>query len=371
VSRAMEFGLGLMGYHGCWDDAAFAEAHGFSTAGFVDSPLLGGDPFACMALAARATSSLRVGVLLAVPGIRNAAATAAGIATINRLAPGRTFLGTGTGFTGRATFGLPRLSPSRLRAFSADCRALLDGEEAVHEEAGRTRPIRLRHKEGLYVDLEERIPVYVGADGPKALAVAGEVGDGWIVTLQYANVMANGPDVFAASLAQVQEAARAAGRTLADFHTIYSACICVLEPGESAVSPRALERVGMAAMMPFHAYADDPAIAGYLPPQLQERLEVYEREVLSRFGVDRDRLYQESHRGHLSHLLEGEAEVLTDEIVRMTTLTGTAEEIADTLRRLEEHGLRNVTFWIPPHLTREVVLEVEQKVMPLLAAAPA
>ncbi len=59
----MQFGLGLMGYHGCWDDAAFAEAHGFASAGFVDSPLLGGETFACMALAASATTTLRLGSL--------------------------------------------------------------------------------------------------------------------------------------------------------------------------------------------------------------------------------------------------------------------------------------------------------------------
>jgi 5,10-methylenetetrahydromethanopterin reductase len=358
-----------MGYYGCWDDAAFAEAHGFSTVGFVDSPLLGGDPFACMALTAQATASMRLGVLLAVPSNRNAAVTAAGIATVNRIAPGRTFLGVGTGFSGRATFGLPRVSASRLRAFAADCRALLDGDEALHREGDRDRFVRFGHKEGLYVDLEHRIPVYVGADGPKALAVAGEIGDGWIVTLQYANVMDNAPEIFAGSLAQVQAAAEQAGRSLDGAYTIYSACVCVLEPGESAVSPRALEQVGMAAMMPFHAYADDPSIAAYLPPPLQERLEVYEREVLSRFRAPRDRAYQETHRGHLSHLLEGEPAVLTDEIVRMTTLTGTAEEIAGTLRLLEGSGLRNVTFWIPPHLTREVVLDIERKVMPLLATA--
>ncbi|MGH2877922.1 MAG: hypothetical protein ACRDLV_16845, partial [Solirubrobacteraceae bacterium] len=58
--------------------------------------------------------------------------------------------------------------------------------------------------------------------------------------------------------------------------------------------------------------------------------------------------------------------VLTDEIVRMTTLTGTAQEIAATLGRMEEAGLTNVSFWIPPHLTREVVLEVESQLMPLM-----
>jgi 5,10-methylenetetrahydromethanopterin reductase len=367
----VDFGLGLMGYNGCWEDAAFAEAHGFATAGFVDSPLLGGDPFACLALAAQATTAMRLGTFLAIPGARTAATTAAAIATINRMAPGRTFLGVGSGFTGRATFGLPRVPVSSLRAFAADCRALLDGEEIIHRDGKRERPIRFRHKEGLYVDLEHRTSVYVAADGPKALAAAGEVGDGWIITLQYSNVMDNAADVYAWSLGQLLAAAEEAGRSMADAYKMYSACVCVLAPGESAASPRALERVGMAAMMPFHAYADDPSIAEHLPPPLRDRIEIYEREVLSRLPVPRDRLYQETHRGHLSHLIDGEAAVLTDEIVRMTTLTGTAEEIAATLRKLEDAGLDNVSFWVPPHLTREIVVDIAEQVMPLLTPSAA
>jgi alkanesulfonate monooxygenase SsuD/methylene tetrahydromethanopterin reductase-like flavin-dependent oxidoreductase (luciferase family) len=365
----MDFGVGLMGYHGCWDDAAFAEAHGFSSAGFVDSPLIGGDPFVCLALAAQATESMRLGTFLAIPSLRQAAATASAIATVNKLAPGRTFLAMGTGFTGRAVFGLPRISANRLRTYAGQCRGLLDGDEVIHREGSHERPIRFRHTEGRYVDTENRIPVLVAADGPKALAVAGEVGDGWVITLQYSNVMQNAADVFAGSWAQVQAAAAAAGRSMDGAYTMYSACVCVLEPGESAVSPRALEQVGMAAMMPFHAYADDPSIGPYLPPPLQERLEIYEREVQGRFGVGPERYHQETHRGHLSHMLEGEAAVLTDEIVRMTTLTGTAEEIAATLSGLEAAGLDNVSFWAPPHLTREIVLDIERKVMPLMATA--
>jgi alkanesulfonate monooxygenase SsuD/methylene tetrahydromethanopterin reductase-like flavin-dependent oxidoreductase (luciferase family) len=367
----MDFGLGLMGYHGCWEDAAFAEAHGFSSAGFVDSPLIGGDPFVCLGLAAAATHEMRLGTFLAIPSLRQAATTASAIATVNRLAPGRTFLAMGTGFTGRAVFGLPRISAARLRTYALSCRALLDGQEVVHREGRHEQPIRFRHAEGRYVDIENRIPVMVAADGPKALTVAGEVGDGWVITLQYANVMENAADVFAGSWAQVQAAAEAAGRSLDDAYKMYSACVCVLEPGESAVSPRALEQVGMAAMMPFHAYADDPSIGPFLPPALQDRLEIYEREVQGRFAVAPDRYHQETHRGHLSHILEGEAEVLTDEIVRMTTLTGTAEEIARTLRGLEAAGLDNVSFWAPPHLTQEIVLDIERKVMPLVASPAA
>ena len=228
---------------------------------------------------------------------------------------------------------------------------------------------RFRHREGLYVDIEARTPVYVAGDGPKALAAVGAAGDGWVATLQYSNVMSNCAEVFAGSLAAVRAGAEAAGRELADPYTMWSICVCVLDEGESAVSDRALAHAGPGAMMPFHAYADDPSIGPYLPPPLRDRLEIYEREVLARFDVPRDRIHQETHRGHLSHLLEGEHLVLTEEIMRATMLVGTAQEIADVLTRLGALGLRNVSFWIPPHLTRQGVLDIEEKVMPLVDAS--
>ena len=356
----MEFGLGLLGYEGCWDDAAFAEQHGFASAGFVDSPLLGGETFACLALAAQATATIRLGTFLAVPSNRSAATTAQGIATINRLAPGRTFLGVGTGFTARSTFGLPPLPAATLRDYVLECRALLDGQEAVHVEGDRRRPIRFGQPQQGYIELEPRIPIYVAADGPKALRVAGETGDGWVASLMYASAMGNSTEVFADSLGVVTAAA---GRAVP---AIWSNTICVLEPGERPTDPRVLERVGAYAMMPFHSYADRPEVAEHLPPPVQERLEIYRHEVLDRFDVPADRLYQEAHRGHLSHLLEGEGAVLTDEIVRMTTLTGTAEEIAERLRALEAAGLTGFSIWAPPHQTREAVLEVEERIVPLL-----
>jgi alkanesulfonate monooxygenase SsuD/methylene tetrahydromethanopterin reductase-like flavin-dependent oxidoreductase (luciferase family) len=367
----MEFGLGLLGYHGCWDDAAFAEEHGFSTAGFVDSPLIGGDPYVCLGLAADRTERIRLGTFLAIPSLRSPAVTAAGVGTVNRIAPGRTFIGIATGYTGRQTFGLQAVSAERMREHAQACRDLLAGRPVTHRWQRTEREIRFRHKPDAYLDTEHEIPIYVGADGPKALRAAGEAGDGLVVTLKYSHAMLNSPEVFAAQLAAAREAASEAGRSFDDAYTIWSTVPCVLEPGESAASPRVLERVGASAMMPFHTYACDPSIGEYLPPPLRERLEIYEREVMSRWDVPRDLAYQEAHAGHLSHLLDGEAAVLTDEIVRMTTLTGTAQEIAAVLRRLEEEGLRNVSFWFPPHLTREGILEIEEQLMPLMRGAPA
>jgi 5,10-methylenetetrahydromethanopterin reductase len=362
----MDFGLVLMGYHGCWDDVAFAEQHGFATAGFVDSPLLAGDPYVCMTLAAQRTQRMRVGTMLAIPELRRAPTNAAAIATVNAIAPGRTFLGLGTGFTGRAVFGMPRLPAAALAAHARECRALLDGLEVEHRWGSHGKPVRFRQTEGRYIDLEHRTPVYVAADGPRALQAAGSSADGLIVSLMYADTMRNAPEVFAGSLGAFQQSAGAAGRELTDPYTMWSISVCVLEEGESAISPRALEQVGAGAMMAFHSYADDPSIAEHLPPPIRDRLHVYEREVLARFPADRR--HQETHRGHLSHLLEGEDEVLTEEIVRMTTLTGTAAEIAAVLRRMSVAGLRNVAFPIPPHLTRQVIVDIETKVRPLLEA---
>jgi Luciferase-like monooxygenase len=356
----LDFGLGLLGYHGCWEDAAFAERHGFQTAGFVDSPLLGGETYACMALAAHQTSTLRVGPFLAVPSNRSAATTAQGVATINRLAPGRAFLALGTGYTARNTFGLPALPAARLREYARSVRSLLDGELAHEREGERELSLRLQQSAD-YIDLERRIPIYLAADGPKALSVAGGLGEGWVTTLQYASVMENAAAVFAGSLA----AARAAGLA-EDAYTIWSNTICVLEPGERPTSPRVLRRVGAYAMMPFHSWADNPAIAAQLPPAVAQRLELYEREVLARFPGGAAERHHFTHRGHLSHLQPGEEKVLSDEIVRMTTLTGSAEEIAGVLRELAAVGLRNLSVWAPPPLTREVVVEVAERIRPLL-----
>ncbi|HEX3803377.1 MAG TPA: LLM class flavin-dependent oxidoreductase [Solirubrobacteraceae bacterium] len=366
----MDYGLGLLNYYGCWDDVAFAEQHGFQTAGFVESPLLAGDPFVCLGLAAQATSHVRLGTFLSIPGLRDATTLAGGIATVNRLAPGRVFLAAGTGYTARDTFGLGPVAAERVRDTALTIRGLLAGEEVEHTIGKATRAIRFRHEvRNGCVDTEHPVPIYIAGDGPKALRAAGEAGDGLIVTLKNADAMGNAPEVLQGAIAQVSTIADEAGRSFENGYVMWSSAICVLEPGESAVSPRALDHIGAACMMAFHSYACHPEISDFLPPPIRDRIEIYERNVLSRFP--RETRYQEVHAGHLAHMLEGEAEVLTEDIVRMTSLTGTATEIADQLRRLEAAGLSNMTFWVPPHLTRSVVRDVEEQIMPLMRQAAA
>ena len=368
----MDFGVVLQGYPGCAEDAAFAEQHGFNMAGFVETPLLAGDPFAWMALAAKATKTMKLGTMLTIPGIRSAPSAASGLATVNSIAPGRVFLGIGSGYTSRQCLGLRRpLAASKMRDYANRVRGLLAGEE-VFEPVGNTEmPIRLKHQEALRVSPDQPIPVYIAADGPKALQAAAETADGVIMTLRYVTEPDDRARAFGDAVATVRDMAAEHGRNFDDGYIIYSTQICILEPGESALSPRALNQIGPFAMTAFHAYTCTPEIRKFLPAAVSDRLEIWEKEVLSRFDCPPDRLYQEVHAGHLSYLLDGEAAVLTEELIRMITVTGTPEEIAAQLRAIEHAGAHNVTLNFPQSAMREQIVEIEEQIMPLLARTPA
>ena len=75
----------------------FAENLGYSHAWVADSQMIWSDCYAYLALAAERTRTINIGTGVSVVGTRTAPVTAHSIATINRLAPGRTFLGLGSG----------------------------------------------------------------------------------------------------------------------------------------------------------------------------------------------------------------------------------------------------------------------------------
>ena len=84
---------------------AHMENLGYSHAWVADTQMMWSDCYAVLALAAQQTRSIRIGTGVAVAGTRIAPVTANSIATINRLAPGRTFLGLGTGNTAMRVMG--------------------------------------------------------------------------------------------------------------------------------------------------------------------------------------------------------------------------------------------------------------------------
>ena len=89
----MEFCIGTTAKIDAVDLVKQAEDLGASHFGVGEGPLLFSDPYQYLALAARDTSTIKLGTWVTNPLTRIPPVTANSIATLNALAPGRTFLG--------------------------------------------------------------------------------------------------------------------------------------------------------------------------------------------------------------------------------------------------------------------------------------
>ena len=255
-----------------WQIFPELERLGYDHGWAPDSQMIWSDSYATLALAAHHTSRIRLGTGVAIAGTRLAPVTAHSIASINKLAPGRTFLGIGTGHTAMRIMGQRPMKAAAFREYLRVLRALLHGQEvdyAMPGGDGEARPIRFLDRELESVNTDQPVPVYVAANGPKALAAAGAYGDGRICA-------GNEPlGVLARNLERVEAGAAEVGRSLpGDFHTASLTFACVLKPGETTnyawSDYEALQLKEVMALLPEHATiptgTEDPLVsAGTVP----------------------------------------------------------------------------------------------------------
>lgn len=119
-----------------------AENLGYSHCWVTDSQMIRSNCWAVLALAAQQTRRMRLGTGVNVPGLRLAPVAANGIATINRLAPGRCFIGLGTGHTAMRTLGQKPMRLGPFKEYVQTVQALLRGEQVDYTLDGETHPIR-------------------------------------------------------------------------------------------------------------------------------------------------------------------------------------------------------------------------------------
>jgi len=152
-------------------EAAAAEAAGFDEVWLgEDFYEAGGIAAAALALGATSRVTVGLGVLSAV--IRHPALLAMELAALGRAHPGRLIAGIGLGDPGPlAAIGrLPESPLAAVRESVTTVRTLLGGDPA---RAGEGR-ITLGHP--------SRVPIHMGAAGPRMLRLAGEVGEGTILS---------------------------------------------------------------------------------------------------------------------------------------------------------------------------------------------
>ena len=317
---------------------ARAENLGYDFCWISDSPLIRSNPWAVMALAAHQTRTIRLGTGLAIPGLRLAPVAANGIATINRLAPGRTFLGVGTGNTAMRTMGQ---KPATIKAFAEYIRvvrALIRGEEADYTLDGITHPIRMQNLELRYVDVEHDIPIHVGGFGPRAQALAGELGDGLISGIPRGGTIPQ-------ALANAKKGADKAGRTLDNFEMTVLANLVMLEPGETLDSQRVVAECGSSIMANVHYLVDWVKETGNAPPDYV--MPIWDEYMAFHQSRDADRAHQQLHASHYSYLDPDEARFVTPEMIRTFCIAGQPDEIIERLHELEAEGLNAINFSFP------------------------
>ena len=197
--------------------AEAADAFGYDMVGIADTPGIAMDPWVATTLLAAHTQRARVAVCVTNLVTRHPAVSAASIASVSLLAPGRVLLGIGVGHSGTRNLGAPSLPASELAEGVAFIRELLRGRPASYRGGTAHLPW-----------VKEPSPVFLAASHLRSLRAAGATADGVFI-----NYGLGAGDV-KASEGTVLEAARSAGRNPDEVEVWQIACLDCTADGDVA-----------------------------------------------------------------------------------------------------------------------------------------
>ena len=209
---------------------------------------------------AATTERIRLGVGVVNPFTRSPALLGMGAATLDRLSGGRMMLGLGRSDADviHGRMGIDYRTPlARLRGTVSALRSMWDGDRVSTEYAG----VRLSNVGLAIRPMQERLPIYLAAIGPRALRLAGEVADGVLLNA-YAPV-----EYIRWATRVVRESAEAAGRDPASVDITCMLIVRLTDDPDAMVSSLQ-ERVARLIAEPFTGDAllgyggFDPSILG-------------------------------------------------------------------------------------------------------------
>ncbi len=330
----MKFGFTLKPDHSIERTIALtkqAEAAGFDYGWLFDSHVLWRDPYPLLTLMAQATTRMRLGTCVTNPATREPSVTASSLALLNELSGGRMDLGIGRGDSARRVEGRPPTTMARLGEATRLIRELVEGRSADSDGTD----IKLPWSPG------DRLPVWIAGYGPKALDLTGRIADG--VILQVAD-----PDLIRWFVAQLHDAARAAGRD--------PASIEVMAAAPAHVGPRdaTRERVRWFPALVSNHVVD--LVNKYPREQLPESLTGYINE---REGYD-----------YLHHAEVGSsnATFVEDEVVDRFTVIGSVDEHREKLTALAEAGVTQFNIYLMNGDEEETLKVYGREIIPAMQA---
>jgi len=338
----MKFGAMIAPRISDWRIACEIENLGYDAVWVSDSQMLWSDCYATLALVAQHTSRIQVGTGVTNSLTRVAPVAANAVATINKLAPGRTFIGIGTGFSSMAAMGQASDKVSAFRDYIRVLRGLLHAEEVLYGPKGQERPIRFLEPDLGFINVETPAKIYVAANGPKALEIAGAYGDGCISANDW--MATDGDRIFADRRAAVREGAAKSGRLIPErFSMIGGTFVCILRPGETLKSDRVVDEIGALTVVgSLHAWWEIAQKTGNSDHVPNDCRDVWDRYLqrLRNEPIDAERMFQRIHQGHATYLHPDEREFVTPEIIRAGGgLVGEPDEIIARIRSYESAGM--------------------------------
>jgi 5,10-methylenetetrahydromethanopterin reductase len=317
-------------------DAIGERAHTAEQLGFdrvwIPDERLRRSVYVALTACALKTESIGLGVGVTNPYTRHAAVTAASIASIEELRPGKVVLGLGAG----GELSHLGIDPQRPRA------AVRDSIETIRRLTGAESREEWSSSVGHRLEFGHGpIPIYVASRGPRMLELAGSVADGVIIG-GYAT-----PAGFRWALRQVEAGIASSGRQAADdvrrLAWLYTSVDPDPEKARAAVRP-----IVLASMMTSRDVLGDIGVE--LPRRLREELDSRS------WKLSRQELVEFSGQ-------------LDETLVTAFSLAGTAAECAERLATLvADEGIDEVAFvCFPPAGTS--VVELAERIMSDLVPA--
>ena len=230
-----------------------------------------------------------------------------------------------TGFTARRTVGLPAITLKRLEEYIRVVRGLLARETVEWSEEGGPHKIRFLNPELGLINLDDPIPIHLSAFGPQGPRARGKARHRLDVP---AAIRAGGGRAEGDAPGLARGRARREG---ALFHHLRQWLRAA--EGEAADSPRARAQAGPSATMIFHdhAEAEELGTLGFRCRRNSGRIFDAYREIYQTYEPA-DARYLSNHRGHLMFLRPEEQALITPELIRTMTLTGTEAELVEGVR---------------------------------------
>lgn len=277
----------------------------------------GSDAATVLGWLAGQTSTIRLGSgIFQMPG-RSAAMTAMTAATIDQLSGGRMILGIGSsgpqvaeGWHGQR-FGKQL---QRTREYVAVVRMALARERVQFDGETTTLPLPDGPGKALKLTIgpvQERIPIYLAAIGPKNTALAGEIADGWIPTLF-------SPEHVSELRPLLEEGAARSGRSLEGFDIAPTVKVFITDDLEAARD----------AMRPF--------IALYVGGMGSKKQNFY-NNLVKRYGFEREaatiqELYLEGKRDEAMAAIPAE-------MIDKVSLCGPRDRVRERLAVYRDAGV--------------------------------